>query len=337
MPDKVELLINNKIYSEWVDYSVSSDVYAADTSFEVTIAYPDIDVNECDLCHLKVNDKIELTGTIGAIKDTISRGSPKITLTGHDLMGLVANEYCEEFGTFENLTIRALAEKFLRNIPYISRKNIEFENNTEKLIVNKQFTQVEPGARVFEVLSNAAASRGLLFYCKADGTLVFTKPKTKGSSNFAIIRTKAGIDNNVLSSERVRDADKRYRTIKIVGQQQGQDGGSAEDVNVEATVVDSTYPLKHKTFVMTCNEDADAPKLKAQLLMDKQKREALQLSYTVQGHSYAGANWAINEFCKVKDCCYNIEQSYLIYGREFSRSKTGGTTTRISLGNPGAP
>jgi prophage tail gpP-like protein len=165
---------------------------------------------------------------------------------------------------------------------------------------------------------------------------VFAKPKTGGASAFRLTRDVNDEGNNIKSGSRTRNLAARWRTVKVIGQQQSEVSfDSASDVNVSATVEDASHPLSHKTMVVGYNDDGTSAKRQADLILQRQRLEGFALQYQVQGHLFAGKPWAINELCEVVDKRRKppVQGSYLIVGRSFSRSKIGGTTTSITLGD----
>jgi prophage tail gpP-like protein len=336
-PAEVALKLDDQVIEGWNEYAITSHLYTADTSFRLSLSAPGgLEISEGAHCRISVGEHLILTGLVDQVVESDTKNSHGITVTGRDLMGTVIDEYCTTFKTYEGWTVRAAAEKLLAPLPYISRKNIVFADGAESLSVARGYTQVEPGATVFETLRGIAASRGLLFYCRADGTLVFAKPKTGGASAFRLTRDVNDEGNNIKSGSRTRNLAARWRTVKVIGQQQSEVSfDSASDVNVSATVEDASHPLSHKTMVVGYNDDGTSAKRQADLILQRQRLEGFALQYQVQGHLFAGKPWAINELCEVVDKRRKppVQGSYLIVGRSFSRSKIGGTTTSITLGD----
>lgn len=336
MAGEVALKLDDKVISGWNEYTITSHLYTADTSFRLSLSAPGgVEINEGAHCRISVGEHLILTGLVDQVVESDTKSSHGITVTGRDLMGTVIDEYCTTFKTYEGWTVRAAAESLLAPIPYINRKNIVFADGAESLSVARGYTQVEPGATVFETLRGIATSRGLLFYCRADGTLVFAKPKTGGASAFRLTRDTNEEGNNIMSGSRTRNLAARWKTVKVIGQQQSELDFSTSQVNVSATAEDASHPLSHKTMVVGHNDDGTSAQRQAQLILQRQRLEGFSLQYQVQGHLFGGKPWAINELCEVVDKRRkpSVQGSYLIVGRAFNRSKIGGTTTSITLGD----
>jgi prophage tail gpP-like protein len=330
--DSVRLVIDGQGFEAWESYEISADMYAADAAFRLTAAKSDIDIQPGRRFQLFVNGVLEMTGVIDSVTASYAKGESQKTIVGRDLMGVVVDAYVEQFETVQGLSIKALAQRLLRDLPFISVKDVVYSSDISWVVSNSAYVQLEPGATVFETLSNAAAAKGAMFYCQADGALVFGKPKSAGKPLYHAICRLDGRGNNVLTGEFVNDISKRYRKIIVTGQAQGDSDGV---YNVMAVREDAQFPLPRKTMVVGVDEDRESPTRRAVLTMEQQRRDGYQVRYTVAGHSYQGRNWAINELCQVTDHRFKIGQALLIYGRVFRRAKDSGSTTDLVLGLPG--
>ena len=351
--DNVTLQIAGQRIERFESYTVEADLYTADDAFSMELAAPEIEIKRGQRCELYVNDTLELTGILDKRSRKYGKGGSLVIRTeGRDLMGLLVDSYCEEFVTVQGKKLSELAAMLLKTVPFINRKQIQYQENIVGKLKGKKkavdtplvgyldtpqkISQIEPGMTVFEVLRTYAASRGLMFYALPDGTLVFGRPKAKGEPMFTLTCTKSGIGNNVEEGEEIDDISKRYSKITVLGQQQGQEdfGMDATKITTKGVVEDKDFPF-YKPFVTRDNNDSQSPALHARFLLEEQRHQGYQLHYKVQGHSQNGKNWQINELCQVHDEVLGIDGVYLIYGRTFERSRTDGTTTRLKLGPPG--
>jgi prophage tail gpP-like protein len=341
MPDKVSLVIGDKVIKNFISYQVESDLFVAGDAFKFDVINPDIEITEGARCELMVNDQLELNGVIDRISDGYSKAGKKLTIEGRDLMGLLVDSYCEEYPTLENITLKALAEKLIKNVPFINTKSIIYGKGDKDRAVplsakeeDYEFAQIEPGQTIFEVLRNYALSRGMLFFSLPDGTFIFGEPVTSGAPDYVLICKKDGTGNNIITSERVRDISKRFSTVTIVGQRQGSDDWDVDDINFEGTAEDKSFPFK-KPFVATLEFDGQNPEKYANILIDKQKFDGFELSYKTRGHSQNGKNFQVNTVCHVIDEIFGFDDDFLVYGRVFEMSKRDGVTTTLKLSKLG--
>ncbi len=348
MSDKVTLQIAGQRIENFLSYRVEADLYTADDAFSLDLANPEIAVSAGQRCELYVNGVLEMTGIIDRVPSGYGKPGRTLTVEGRDLGGLLVDSYCEEFIDVQGMTVKALAEKLIRKVPFIKRKDIIYLENIRGNLKKKKgrsaalammdsaqnFVKVEPGQTIFEVLKTFAMSRGMMFFCMPDGTFVFGKPKDGGQAVYRLVTRKSDPSgNNILEGEYLQDISRRYSKITVVGQQQGLDILGTADISTKAVVTDSTFPF-YKPYVATDQNDSRSPKLHAQMLMERMKYEGLRLAYRVPGHSQNGTNWRINEMCRVTDDVFGLDDDYLIYGRTFELTKDG-AFTRLILGLPG--
>lgn len=349
--DQVVLQVGGRRIERFLSYEIEADLYVADDAFTLEVARPETTIKRGERCELFVNGALELTGIIDRCSRRYDKRGLIYRIEGRDLMGLLVDSYCEQFVTVENKKLSDLAQMLLKTVPFINREKIEYQENIVGKLKGKKRTvdepligfmdapqrisQIEPGMTVFEVLKNYSASRGLMFWGKPDGSFVFGRPKAKGEPMFTLTCRKDGVGNNVLEGEETDDISKRYSKVTVIGQQQGQDDFSdAAEVNTQATAKDDEFPF-YKPYVTQDNNDSQSPPLHARMILEQQRHEGYQLSYTVQGHAQKGKNWQINELCQVRDEVLGIDKVMLVYGRKLERSRDGGTVTRIKLGTPG--
>ena len=343
MPDNISLSFGGRKITEFSEYSVDSDLYTAGDAFSVTLPDPAFAVNPGQQFQLFVNDRLEMTGIIDRVSEYNGKDGSRVVVEGRDLLGLVVDSYCEEFITLEGVTLKA--ERLLRAVPFINRKNIEYQagiagatasktGDNDLFDLSQDLAQIEPGQTVFEVLRDFAESRGAMFFSLPDGTFVFGRPKAKGKPLFTITRRLDGAGNNVMDGSRVRDISQQYSKIIVVGQKQGADGIEAADLNTIAIAQVDDVPF-YKPFVEINNNDLASPANAGRVIAERQRAMGLQLSYTTPGHSVNGRNWAVNELCAVLDEKFEINGTYLIYGRTFRIDKSRGPVTELRLGLPG--
>ncbi|MCX5828766.1 MAG: hypothetical protein NTV58_12325 [Deltaproteobacteria bacterium] len=358
MPDQVVLKVGNQVPDQIIEnfekYQIDADLYTPADAFHLELANPETNITAGMRCDLFVNGKRELTGLIDKVQRRVNKRGVSLTVAGRDLMGLLVDSYCEKWMTLSGKTLKGLAEMLLKDVPFINRKEIVYQENIVGKGKGKKKTsgkggsifardaaqkiaQIEPGMTIFEVLKTYSLSRGLLFYSLPNGTFVFGRPLALGDASFNLQLLRSGAGNNVLESDKIDDISKRYSKITVVGQQQGATSiWAASGINTKtaAPVVDASFPF-YKPFVATDNNDSLSPKEHARIIMEKQRREGRQFLYKVGRHSQAGANWSINELCRVKDEVQEIDGVYLIYGRTFELNKKDGPTTKLKLGEPG--
>jgi prophage tail gpP-like protein len=341
--DSVALQFNGMQVANFESYSIDSDLLFSACAFTFEISGPEMKRKNIPFktgmpCKLLVNGHVELNGVIETIERNDEKGTRSLKISGRDLMGLLVDACCElsDCDVLEDTTIVAAARQMVRKLPFISRKNIIMQAGVKNGVPLGQL-QVEPGMKIFEVLSRYGSMRNLVFYSLADGTLIFGKPKSRrlsGDPRFTLTRRLDGKGNNVKSLVYREDISKAASDVIVVSQ--GAGGGQFNS-DADATLHNSDFPSTiYKPLVVTQNgADEESPQDLASYTMEKMRRDMLSFVYKVAGHSQGGANWAINNFVSVNDEDLGFRGDLLLYGRTFTGSKENGSETQLRLGKGG--
>lgn len=336
MSDSIKLVINGYEYSRFKNYSIKSDIYEAADVFEVE-AYPSDEFipTEGMKFELRVNEQLECVGVIDSVRRGYDSSGQYLSISGRDVMGLIVDSCCEEFPTIQNSSIAKVADRLLKNVPYIS--GIEYDDAAKKRDSSKPFIQIEPGQKIFDVLRDVAFSRGLVFYSTASGSLVFRKPRGKGKCEFALVQRPGSVGSGIIKGEYVGDITNRYTSYTVLTQEQGREEGDPVEINASATVNDDQFPFKDvlkKPYVEAVSDDKGSPAKLARRLMEKNRMMSNTVNYTVKGHSQNTRNWAIDELVNVDDIKLGVRGQMLVYSRTFIGSSSQ-QITELKLGTPG--
>ncbi|MCD4675338.1 MAG: hypothetical protein K8S18_04995 [Desulfobacula sp.] len=338
--DTITLEVGGHRIENFTKYRIESDLFVADDAFDMTFENPGIDIEEGQRCKLYINSVLELNGIIDKVHDGYKKSGPFLCVSGRDLMGLLVDSHIGTGKTDEKIELKALARDLLCDVPFINRKNIIYgKGNKIKAVAEDDFFEIEkaqrePGKSIFDVLKKHAMERGLLFFCMPDGTFVFGNPKSSGRAEFFIVNRLNGKGNNVNESDRVRDISKKYSSVTVIGQQQGEDWLEPEEINTTGKAGDTSFPF-HKPSVASLSEDCKDPDKYAALLMNQQRLAGLQLTYNLDDHSQNGKNFQTNAICHVKDEFYGYDQKFLIYGRVFEMDENNGQVASLKLSELG--
>jgi prophage tail gpP-like protein len=340
MSDKVSLIIAGKEIESFESYRVASDLFEAADAFSMTMADPDIRITRGDRCKLIVNGLLELNGIIDKVSRSYDKGARTLSIEGRDLMGLVVDSYCTEFPGLKNTKLSDLARRLLGNIPYVNQVKVEYRKGDKRrsVLVTRQeeeyeYAQIKPGQTVFDVLKQKALEDGRLFFSLPDGTFIFGSPATGGKAQFSFITTKDGLNNNVLSATLTEDIGRSYKTVKVMGQRQGNDETEAGGQNVLATVTNQGFPFT-KPYVATIEHDGQDPTNYARIILDSMRFDEWQLELKAPGHSQNGRNFQVNAVCHVTDEVLGVNADLLCYGRTYEPDKNGAFTT-LKIGRLG--
>lgn len=368
MADLIALRVGGYEMRNFTGYAIGGDLFTAADSWSFTIGKPTVAIRKGMPAQLYVNGKLEMTGVVDTpVKGYNRKDGTTIRVQGRDLMGLVVDTHCEEFRSLQGVTLKRLAEYLLYGqkidksskwpgIPFLDRKAISVpeavkgglkkQKKAKKDPVAAVFgagssfphSQIQPGMTVHQVLSQYAASRGLLYWCAADGTMTFGIPKARseGEVLYTFTHRHDGRGNNIENAALFDDASKRYSRITVVAQTQAAPNdifATQKKSTVSYTVIDDTFPFR-KPYVTTSHNDSLTPRLQAKAIRDAMRRTGWRLDITVSGHSQNGHNYRYNELCRVYDEELEIDGVYLVYGRTLEKDRKEGTRTHLQIGLP---
>lgn len=351
MSDNAALTINGVTIQHFKSFSVSADVYTADTSFDMSLSHPETVIHGGQRCELKINGVTEMTGLIDKPHRKWSKSQSEFNIEGRSLMGLLVDSHYDQFMDLQNISIKTLAQTLLKNVPYINTKNIIYQKDVPGSLKGRHpvmnifsdadtsmmFSRIEPGTTIFDILKQYAMSRGMMFFGLPDGTFVFgtLKNKNAGKPSFSIVLHKDGKGNNATEADWSEDYSKRYSQVTIFNQMQGTTSQIGLPLNNSASVTDSNFPFRKIYVGQNDYGDAMTPKKYAGMVMDRQQHDAFGVTYKVPGFSQNGKNWSVNELVYIDDEVNGLKDVYLIHARTFELSKEEGAQTTLRIGLPG--
>lgn len=339
MKDRVELTVNGVRISEFSRYSVETDIYRPAAPFLFHLKEELLPVKTGAECTIRVNGKSILSGVIDDTPPAYSSMGRSYAVTGRSVMGMVADQYCTKFKSYRGYTLRALAEELLKDVPIVSQRNILFASDSVAMDRVGSTIQPEPGETVFEVLRRAALSRGVLFYSRGNGQVVFGKPKGRGAVPFSLIvaGTKKRPENlsRILGAAKEGTAGEHYQKIIVMGQRDDDD----DELLLMKTLFDKEAPLygrsqRGKTRVVVLN-DSTSPEAFGRSIIEQQRFRANQYRYELPGHSQNGRVWLTDELCKVSDVVMGLHRTMLTHSIRYELTKKRGANTVVRIAPAG--
>ncbi|MBI5561409.1 MAG: hypothetical protein HY894_00950 [Deltaproteobacteria bacterium] len=354
MRDSVALVIGNRSYSTFLSYEVDSNVLIPADAFSCRISSADADsgLKAGERFRLVVNGRLEMSGLIDKVSMQYSKGSQELRVEGRDLMGLLVDSSVEKWKTVTEVTLKDLAQRLLKNVPYLDKSDVRYgvekkDSGVKAKKVKKDETKggfgdtsssvcdYEPGISVFEALSDHSQRHGLLMWMEPDGVLVFGELKGKNEPPEFSFYTHKGRErgkNNVISATLTDDISTRYSRLTVVAQVQGTDSLGAGEQTVTKTARDEKFPFK-KPLVLQVQCSGEAAALRqAQWELKKREAEGWRIELVAAGHSQGGKNYRANSVCYIKDEALGLDGTYLILGRKFTLDRNDGPRTRLTIG-----
>lgn len=320
--DEVIVAVNGSWMDKFVNYTITNDLFAPEGSFsfETDSKY---DISAGDTCTIFVNRKAVMAGIVDTVKRELSRNGPKLTFEGRSVASILVDSCVTKFATLPT-KLDALAEKLVRELPIIGKKDFEYYSGAKKANISRKYVQLSPGDTVFEVIKRAANSQGYLFWATPEGKFCFDKPLVRGKPLFWIHAFASEMD--YIEGSVTKTINGVHSEVRVMGESQDND-----DIKyVMATVKNNDMPFA-KPLVVNWNENEGPAKKTAELQVAIEKACSIQLEYTVKGHSQNGNNWEINRFVDVRDDYNGAKDSYLIKSVTFTLDRPQGKRTRLAL------
>ena len=323
MKDEVIVAVKSARMDRFVNFTITSDLFAPEGNFSFE-ADPRYDVSVGDLCSIFVNRKIVLAGIVDTVKRSLSKQGPSLSFEGRSVASILTDSCVTKFSTLPT-KIDALAERLVRPLPFIGKKDFVY-NGAKKESVSRKFVEISPGDTVFEVIKRAANSQGYLFWASPDGKFVFDKPLVRGKADYKIHALEDGSEMDYIEGSVERTINGVHSEVKVVGE--SQDG---DDIKyVMATAKNGDMPFA-KPLVVNWNENDSPAKRTAELQVAVEKASSTRLEYTLKGFSQNGKVWQINKFVDVRDDYNGVEDAYLVKSVTFTLDRQSGMRTKLEL------
>jgi len=327
--DEVIVAIEGSRMDKFVSYSITQDLFAPEGSFQF-VCDSKYDISAGDTCTIFVNRKVVMAGIIDTVKRELSRSGPKLSFEGRSVASILVDSCVTKFSTLPT-KLDALAEKLVRGLPFIGKKDFEYYSGAKKANIKRKFVQLSPGDTVFEVIKRAANSQGYLFWATPEGKFCFDKPLVRGKPMFHIHAFGDGSAIDYIEGSVTNTIDGVHSEVRVMGESQDDN-----DIKyVMATAKNDEMPFA-KPLVVNWNENEGPAKRTAELQMAVEKASSIRLEYTVKGHSQNSNNWEINRFVDVDDNFNGASDSYLIKSVTFTLDRQNGKRTRLELQPGGA-
>ena len=327
--DEVIVAVKGSRIDRFVNYGITQDLFAPEGSFQFECDSK-YDISAGDICEILVNRKVVMSGIIDTVKRSLSRQRPSLSIEGRSVASILTDSCVTKFSTLPT-RLDALAEKLVRGLPFIGKKNFEYYSGAKNAKVSRKFVQLSPGDTVFEVIKRAANSQGYLFWATPEGKFCFDKPLVRGRPLFSIHAKGDGSEMDYIEGSVTKTINGVHSEVRVMGESQDDN-----DIKyVMATVKNDKMPFA-KPLVVNWNENEGPAKKTAELQIAVEKASSTHLEYMVKGHSQNSINWEVNRFVDVDDEYNGVHDSYLVKSVTFTLDRQNGKRTSLELQPGGA-
>ncbi|MCA9667383.1 MAG: hypothetical protein KC503_17405 [Myxococcales bacterium] len=199
--------------------------------------------------------------------------------------------------------------------------------------------KIEPGESIMDVLTKAAKKTGMLVWLAADGTGVIAKPHYDQAAQYEIHLHKPSSPlkdrNNVKGYSHTHTHNTRYQTWRQLGWSPNTKSTAGQGSRHAVTITDSDITLPRLKIFPRSTQSRKHAKKTIRREYERSLFDAVQLSYTVEGHTQNGLLWQIDTLCSVDDTVTGHQDTYYVTRRRFSGSLSGSQVTEVSLRRKG--
>lgn len=337
--ENVELLIGGNAHGDWSSYEIDSDLLTPADAWRVTLGMSDgkmpPDVAAGAPVVVKVGGETVLTGYCDEIAHQVSKASHSFTMSGRDLAADLLDCACPIF-TKQQASLSEIIAAIVR------------EFNITKHVVDADATRtrkkiaVDPGETAWNTLAHAAEANGLWPWFEPDGTLVVGGPDYNAPEVATLILRRDGKGNNVISLDKTESMAERFSKITVYGQTPGGDSEPGQNALHYGA---PDYAVGRNRPKIVQDHEADSPAVcrdRARKLIADSRLHGLAISAVVKGHRIVapghdadGLLWKPGQRIHVISKPHNLDATYFLMARKFTRSRQDGTRTTLTLKEDG--
>lgn len=339
MPDNVELLIAGKTHGDWSSYEIDSDLLTPADAWHVSLGMsggqmpPDVAPGAPVI--VKVDGETVLTGRIDDVSHQVNKSGHTLTLSGRDGAAVLLDCSAPIF-TARMAGLQEIITKVVRPLG-ITKIRLFSETTSTREKIN-----IEPGDSAWDMLAHAAEANGLWPWFEPDGTLVVGGPDYSQPVAATLVLRRDGKGNNVISLDKTESVAERYSDVTVLGQTHGTEVEQGKNA-LRATQKDVGINWYRPKVVMDHEADNTAIcRSRARKLISDSRLKGLTLTATVQGHRITrtdgagnGLLWTPGQRVYVVSEPHGIAAIYFLMARKFTRSRSEGTRTTLTLKEDG--
>lgn len=360
--DKVSIIIDGKVHSDWSTYSVDSDFLIPADAWSMRLGLPDglfpVGVKRGAPVQVRVGQEVVMSGRVDRIRRHISRGQFQLSLMGRDNAAVLVDCAAQVF-TGQEMSLEDVIARVVRPLGITA-----IELHAESSIRNDKVS-IEPGERAWDALHRACAGRGLWPWFRPDGTLVIGGPDYTTPPVATLVLRRDGKGNNIISLDDESSEERSFSQLTVLAQghahrsnkkslgivdvgdtaaatvdeETTQSTGTAETGfhGLKFTVEDPTVTHYRPQVVQMHDADNLAQvQYRARKLLADARLAGYSLTAVVHGHRTSdNVLWQPGQRIHVISEPHGIDGVYFLMGREFAGGRPLSTTTTLRLKEDG--
>ncbi|HEY1035541.1 MAG TPA: hypothetical protein VGE09_11230 [Pseudoxanthomonas sp.] len=331
--DKVELLIDGRLYAGWEQASVSRAMDAAAGTFSLTVLdrwsgqSEPWDIEPGDACEVRVGGETLITGYVDRVRPRFSAMEHSIQVQGRDRSGdLVDCSAVHDPDEWKNIGLQKLADILAAPFGISVKAETDLGDPIELVKLNH-------GESVLEAINRHARMRKVLVMPDGRGNILLTRT----GARTAAVELVQG--RNVLAADGTLDWSERFSEYIVKGQAgYSEDTDGETEAHVEARAEDA-YVDRYRPLLLITDTDATNATAQERATWEANTRIGMsaEAGITVQGwrQTKGGPLWEPNMLVTVRLPWLQLEGEMLIRQVTFNKGP-GGTTTDLDIVSPQA-
>lgn len=328
-PDKVGLLVGNRVHDDWESYEIDSDLMTPSDAWRVSYGLRKGElpptVKPGEPVQVKVGADTVLVGRIDEVALNVTKREHSLSMSGRDGAAVLVDCSAPIFVT-KQATLLDIMNKVVKPLG-ITKIKLDAANARTREKVN-----VEPGDTAWDTLTHAAEANGLWPWFTPDGTLIIGGPDYASAPVATLIMRRSGQGNNVLSLNKCESVAERFSEITVLGQTHGTATETGKHA-LKAGAKDSGVSWYRPKIVIDHESDSLAVcRDRARKLVADARLSGFTLIATVFGHRTSdGVLWTPGQRINVESEPHAIDGVFYLMARKFTLDRSSGTVTELTL------
>ncbi|MFA6688874.1 MAG: hypothetical protein WCS18_05280 [Sphaerochaetaceae bacterium] len=319
MPDSIELRSGSERISRWMSYEIGTDLYQPEGQFELETGERS-SIKKGDALTLWVDGRRDSSVIVQTVKRTTSRTGYRESISALSWMSILSKASVTDFSGSWPTTLPAIAERVVRNLPFIGKKSFQYLDGSKTTKVPRRYLEMSPEDTCFDVLKKAANSQGYLFWCAADGMLTFGYPPSAGTPSQSIRASMTKRD--FLEGSVIDSIEGMHSKVIVRGDADGDD-----DISYTmAQATNSEMPF-YRPLVVSWNDGDGPAKKMAAMKIASEMADSYSLEYQFGGHSHNDRPWTVGTFVDVDDGLNDARGNFLLVNRQMRLDRNAERST----------
>lgn len=322
---KVELKVNNTVYTGWTEVTLTKSIEAASGSFALKCGVEKpLPIKDEDSIEILLFGQTVLRGYADKTKYVFNAKTLTFDITGRDFAcDIIDCSAVNNTSQFLGITFEELARRLLKpfNIP------IKVETARAKKVIAKVSFQQET---VYAILEREARKVGVLVYSDYSGAIVISDIGTR------VVDTRLTCPGNILGFDYSTDSSQRFSDYIVKAQQSKSKDSSLEQVTQVTAKAHDPNVARHRPLIIMAESNMTWQQAKDRVEWEAAVRAARCRELTVLLDSWIDASnklWEINTQVSISlDSISLVNQMYVIKSATFRLTPDQtGVTTELTL------